>query len=108
MCFKFINRTKHTQRVYLLHQSQRTRISDGRGGVGHRTHHRHSSSQSSGRTRREVLFMKGTGLPQVNMDINQTWEIIIIFIILSASNRQRMRGCYITYNVSEKCNMPVS
>lgn len=62
--------------AYLLHQSQSAGISDGRGRVGHRTHHRHSSCQSSCRTRGEVLLMCSTRLPQMNMDVDQAWKSV--------------------------------
>lgn len=58
--------------AYLLKQGQSAVVSDGGGGIGHRTHHGHSSCQSSRRTGGEVLLVCGSRLPEVNMHIDQT------------------------------------
>lgn len=58
--------------VYLLCQSEIISVNDGGGSVGHRTHQGHSSRQSSRRAGGEVLLMGGAGLPQVNVDVDQT------------------------------------
>ncbi len=62
--------------AYLLHQGQSTGVGDGRGRIRHRTHHGHSSCQSSCRARGEILLMCGTRLPKVNMHVDQTYESI--------------------------------
>lgn len=67
------NNNNEEPSAYLLCQGQGAGVGDGGGSIGHRTHHGHASCQSSCRPRGEVLLVCGTGLPQVNMHVDQPW-----------------------------------
>lgn len=57
--------------MYLLYQSERALIYDGRVSVGHGTHHGDPSCQGSCCARGKVLLVGGSRFTQVDMDINK-------------------------------------
>ena len=61
-------------RTYFLHHCEGGLVDDGWVGVGHGKDHRDPPGQCGRSAGRDVLLLCATGLPQVDMDINQTYS----------------------------------
>ncbi len=90
---------------YLLCHSKGAGVNDGRVGIGHGTHHSDSSSQGSSCARGEVLFIGGARLPQMHMDINQTFKHtrknrINLNVIFVLTTQLHLKGCGHTHQVN--------
>ena len=61
-------------RTHLLHQCEGGLVHDGWVGVGHGQDHRDPPGQRGRGAGRDVLLLCATGLPQVDVDVNETYS----------------------------------